>query len=76
MNLVPPMADIEAETARATPKVKSAFGPSVVTALALGATLNPINSTMISTALVPIAIFFGASIAQASWLIACLYLTS
>jgi MFS family permease len=44
--------------------------------LALGSTLNPINSTMISTAIVPIAREFDATAAQTGWLIAGLYLTS
>jgi MFS family permease len=52
------------------------FGFRFVTPLALGATLNPINSTMISTALVPIATDYHASVADTGWLIAGLYLTS
>src|SRR5580692_13168889 len=54
----------------------SHFGFRFVTPLALGSTLNPINSTMISTALAPIALAFSASVAQTGWLIAGLYLTS
>lgn len=54
----------------------SHFGFRFVTPLALGSTLNPINSTMISTALAPIAMAFSASVAQTGWLIAGLYLTS
>ena len=54
----------------------SHFGFRFVTPLALGSTLNPINSTMISTALAPIAVAFTASVAQTGWLIAGLYLTS
>src|SRR5580693_9318444 len=52
------------------------FGPTFVLPLALGSTLNPINSTMISTALAPIAKDLHASVAQTGWLIAGLYLTS
>src|SRR5580658_3623694 len=52
------------------------FGFRFVTPLALGSTLNPVNSTMISTALAPIAVAFSASVAQTGWLIAGLYLTS
>jgi MFS family permease len=52
------------------------FGFRFVAPLALGAVLNPINSTMISTALVPIATDFHASVAEAGWLIAGLYLAS
>src|ERR1700723_4595394 len=52
------------------------FGPTFVLPLALGSMLNPINSTMISTALAPIAKDFEATVAQTGWLIAGLYLTS
>jgi hypothetical protein len=52
------------------------FGFRYMAPLVLGATLNPINSTMISTAIVPIADSLHASIAEAGWLIAVLYLTS
>jgi len=54
----------------------SPFGIRFVLPLALGSTLNPINSTMIATALVPIALDFHAGVAQTGWLIAALYLTS
>lgn len=52
------------------------FGVRLVLPLALGSTLNPLNSTMISTALVPIASDFHASVAKTGWLIAGLYLAS
>jgi MFS family permease len=52
------------------------FGVTFMAPLALGAMLNPINSTMISTALVPIAESLHASVAGTGWLIAGLYLTS
>jgi MFS family permease len=54
----------------------SPFGFRFVAPLALGSTLNPINSTMIATALVPIATDFHATVADAGWLIAGLYLAS
>jgi MFS family permease len=53
-----------------------AFGFTFVAPLALGSALNPINSTMIATALVPIATSLHVSAAEASWLIAALYLAS
>jgi MFS family permease len=58
------------------PAQRSHFGFCFVAPLALGSTLNPINSTMISTALTPIAMAFNATVAQTGWLIAGLYLTS
>jgi MFS family permease len=45
-------------------------------ALALGAMLNPINSTTLSMALLPIAESLRASVAETGWLIAGLYLTT
>jgi MFS family permease len=57
-------------------KLRVPFGFRFVAPLALGSTLNPINSTMIATALVPIANSFHASVADAGWLIAGLYLAS
>jgi MFS family permease len=55
---------------------KNAFGFTFVAPLALGSCLNPINSTMIATALVPIEGSLRASAAEAGWLIAALYLAS
>jgi MFS family permease len=57
-------------------RTHSPFGFRFVVPLALGSTLNPVNSTMIATALVPIASDFHASVAEAGWLIAGLYLAS
>jgi nicotinamidase-related amidase/predicted MFS family arabinose efflux permease len=54
----------------------SPFGFTFVAPLALGAMLNPINSTMLSTALVPIAESLHADIAETGWLVAALYLTT
>jgi MFS family permease len=50
------------------------FGFRFLLPIALGSCLNPINSTMIATALVPIATEFHAGVAQTGWLIAALYL--
>ncbi|MGO9045364.1 MAG: MFS transporter [Xanthobacteraceae bacterium] len=55
---------------------RSPFGFTFIAPLALGATLNPINSTMLSTALVPIAQSLHVDIADTGWLIAALYLTT
>ncbi|MBV8513222.1 MAG: MFS transporter, partial [Xanthobacteraceae bacterium] len=55
---------------------RSPFGFTFIAPLALGATLNPINSTMLATALVPIAESLHVELAQTGWLIAVLYLTT
>jgi MFS family permease len=57
-------------------RATNAFGFTFIAPLALGSTLNPINSTMIATALVPIATSLHVTAAQAGWLIAGLYLAS
>ncbi len=53
---------------------KNAFGFTFVAPLALASCLNPINTTMIATALVPIATSLHVSAAESGWLIAALYL--
>jgi nicotinamidase-related amidase/predicted MFS family arabinose efflux permease len=52
------------------------FGPRFTAPLLMGAMLNPVNSSMIATALVAIAAAVGVSIGQTAVLISCLYLTS
>jgi MFS family permease len=56
--------------------MRNPFGFRLVAPLGLGVSLNPINSTMISTALVPIALHFDATAAEAGWVISALYLTT
>lgn len=55
---------------------RAPFGFRFVLPLALGSMLNPINSSMIATALVPIGVAFHATAANLGWLIAGLYLAS
>jgi MFS family permease len=52
------------------------YSTRLVAPLLIGSLLNPINSTMISTALVPIGRDFHAGVAATAWLIAALYLAS
>lgn len=44
--------------------------------MVLGSVLNPINSSMIAVALVPIGIAFGAPPSQTVWLVSALYLAT
>ena len=53
-----------------------AFGARLMTPMLLGAVLNPVNSTMIATALVTIGHGFGVGSADTAWLVASLYLAS
>src|SRR5580698_3184226 len=52
------------------------FGVALVAPLALGSLLNPINSSMIATALAPIGRAFGVGVSETVWLVAALYVTS
>jgi MFS family permease len=52
------------------------FGPRFMTPMLMGATLNPINSSVIATALVSIAVALHIPMGQTSILISSLYLTS
>ena len=52
------------------------FDPRFVAPLFMGAALNPINSSMIATALVSIALAMRVPVGQTAILISCLYLTS
>ena len=61
------------QTATRTPGL---FGAKLVTPLVASAVLNPINSTLIAVALVPIAHSFGARPEQTAWLITSLYLAT
>jgi MFS family permease len=52
------------------------FGPRFVVPVLLGPALNPINTTMIAVALVPIGEATGVTTAMTVWLVAALYLAS
>lgn len=52
------------------------FGPRFVAPVLIGPVLNPINTTMISVALVPISRDLGIPTSRAIWLVAGLYLAS
>ncbi|MEW1747979.1 MFS transporter [Streptomyces angustmyceticus] len=53
-----------------------AFGARLMAPLLLGSLLNPINSTMIATALVAIGRDFHVGAADTAWLISAMYLAS
>lgn len=52
------------------------FSWRFVAPLYMGSTLNPVNSSMLATALVPIAAFMHVSVAQTTILVTVLYLAS
>lgn len=55
---------------------RKGFGARLTAPLLLGSLLNPLNTTMISTALVAIGHSFGIGAADTAWLISVLYLAS
>jgi MFS family permease len=60
-------------TAAAAP---SGFDRRLIPPMVLGAVLNPINSSIIAVALVPIAHALGAPPSQTAWLVSALYITT
>jgi MFS family permease len=58
------------------PRGDTDFGWRFLTPLLLGSALNPINSSVIATALIPIGKAFGVSPAQTGLLVSTLYLAS
>jgi len=52
------------------------FDRHLIVSLVLGAVLNPVNSSMLAVALVPIGLTFHAIPAQTAWLVSALYLAT
>ncbi|MER6300060.1 MFS transporter [Kitasatospora sp. NPDC001539] len=52
------------------------FNRRLLAPMVLGSVLNPINSSMIAVALVPVGIAFGAPPAETAWLVTALYLAT
>lgn len=70
------MSSAALTAARSDGRERTGFGPRFVAPVVVGSMLNPINSTMISTALVPIGRTFSAGAAATAWLVAGLYVAS
>src|ERR1044072_5528412 len=49
------------------------FDRRLIPPMILGSVLNPINSTIIAVALVPIGVAFGAPPSETAWLVSALY---
>ncbi|GGE32870.1 MFS transporter [Pullulanibacillus camelliae] len=54
----------------------NAFDRKLIAPMVLGSILNPINSSIISVALLPIGQAFGAPPSQTAWLVSALYLAT
>ncbi|MDO0924507.1 MFS transporter [Streptomyces sp. TG1A-8] len=63
-------------TARGARPSPAGFDRRLIAPMALGSVLNPVNSSMIAVALVPIGIAFGAPPAETVWLVSALYLAT
>jgi MFS family permease len=63
-------------TVTTPPTTKEAFGWRFMTPLIVGSALNPVNSSIIATALVPIAAHFGVPAGRTAVLVAALYVAS
>jgi MFS family permease len=64
------------DQATAPTAAQSAFGWRFVTPMFLGSALNPVNSSLIATALVPIATAMHVSVGRTAVLVSALYLAS
>ncbi|MYW93815.1 MFS transporter [Amycolatopsis rubida] len=62
--------------AAAAAPARSRFDRRLIVPMILGVVLNPVNSSMIAIALVPIGAAFGAPPAQTAWLVSGLYLAT
>jgi MFS family permease len=52
------------------------FDRTLIAPLILGAILNPVNSSMIAVALIPIGVALGSPPSQTAWLVSALYLAT
>jgi MFS family permease len=59
-----------------TAAVQAGFDRKLIAPLMLGAVLNPVNSSMIAVALIPIGAAFGAPPSETAWLVTGLYVAT
>lgn len=57
-------------------RLDGGFNPKLIAPLVTGAVLNPINSSVVAVALVPIGVAFGEPASTTAWLISGLYLAT
>ncbi|HEY0449999.1 MFS transporter, partial [Actinophytocola sp.] len=62
--------------ARSLRRPREGFDRRLLAPMILGAVLNPVNSSIIAVALVPIGVAFGAPPSQTAWLVSALYLAT
>ncbi|WP_326948443.1 MFS transporter [Amycolatopsis sp. NBC_01307] len=61
---------------RTTEAAKTGFDRGLIPPMLLGSILNPVNSTIMAVALVPIGAALGAPPSQTAWLVSALYLAT
>ncbi|SOE07121.1 MFS transporter [Streptomyces sp. Ag109_G2-15] len=71
--MIPRLTPRTGRTARPSP---TGFDRRLIAPMVLGSVLNPVNSSMIAVALVPIGVAFGAPPAETVWLVSALYLAT
>lgn len=59
--------------AKASP---AAFDRKLIAPMVLGSIMNPVNSSMLAVALIPIGLAFGTSPSTTAWLVSALYVTT
>ncbi|MER6353942.1 MFS transporter [Streptomyces sp. NPDC001634] len=72
--MTPKLVRPAAGTGRSAPADR--FDRRLIAPMVLGSVLNPVNSSMIAVALVPIGVAFGAPPARTAWLVSALYLAT
>ena len=65
-----------AERLRGQPRAAASFDRRLIVPMILGSILNPVNSSMLAVALIPIGRAFHAAPAQTAWLVSGLYLAT
>ena len=71
--MIPRLTPRTGRTARPS---HTGFDRRLIAPMVLGSVLNPVNSSMIAVALVPIGVAFGAPPAETVWLVSALYLAT
>ncbi|MEU9481601.1 MFS transporter [Streptomyces sp. NPDC048191] len=67
---------LSARTGQAARPSPTGFDRRLIPPMLFGSVLNPVNSSMIAVALVPIGVAFGAPPAETAWLVSALYLAT
>ncbi|QAY64889.1 MFS transporter [Xylanimonas allomyrinae] len=67
-------ADVTVTPPRTAPQPVEPFPRRLVVPMVLGSVLNPLNTSLLAVALIPIGVAFGAPPSDTAWLVSALYL--